>query len=377
MRQLPPFALEMRFSKWEFSARFNMAGSDMESMSLEELLQLASPQRQEQWHKLWLGYTETWGLPELRQAIAATYEKVAPEDVLCFAGAEEGIFCAMNALLQSGDHALVCCPNYQSAESLPMSLCEVSGLALHPEDGWQFDPDELKRQLRPQTRLVSINFPNNPTGAVLERERFDILVELCQERGIRLFSDEVYRGMERAPGRRLPAAVDVCETGLSLGVMSKAYGLPGLRIGWIACRDRELLQRMERMKHYLSICNSAPSELLALMALEAGDELLRRNMTLAEANRHLLREFFRREPDFFEWYEPDAGCIAFPRYLGGEGVTAYCDKLVQEQGVLLMPADVFSSQLCQTPQDRFRVGYGRLFTPQALKAWKRFHGHVA
>jgi len=377
MRHLPPFALEVRFSRWEFSAKYNAAGSDMESMSVEQLLELASPARREQWPQQWLGYTETWGAPELRQAIAATYETVAPEDVLCFAGAEEGIFCAMHALLQAGDHAIVCHPNYQSAEALPASLCDVSGLALHPGDGWQLDPDELRAGLRPETRLLSVNFPNNPTGAVLERDRFDAMISVCNERGLWLFSDEVYRGMERDEARRLPAAVDVCERGLSLGVMSKAYGLPGLRIGWIACRDRELLQRMERMKHYLSICNSAVSEFLALVALECGDEILRRNMTLAEANRNLLREFFRREPDLFEWYEPDAGCVAFPRYLGADGVDAFCDRLVQEQGVLLMPASVFQSRLGEVPQDRFRVGYGRLFLPQALAAWKRFHGHVA
>lgn len=372
MRHLPPFALEARFSRWEFTARYNMAGSDMESMELRQLLALASPQRQEQWQRLWLGYTETWGAPELRQAIAATYTNPPPENVLCFSGAEEGIFCAMHALLDSGDHALVCHPNYQSAESLPASLCEVSGLPLLPEDNWNLDPNTLRKELRPNSKLLSINFPNNPTGASLEPERFAAVVDICREHGLWLFSDEVYRGMEIDPQRRLPAAVEAYEKGLSLGVMSKAYGLPGLRIGWIACQDRDLLQRMERMKHYLSICNSAPGELLALMALEAGETLLERNRALAATNRALLREFFARHAALLQWYEPDAGCVAFPRYLGGDGVEAFCDRLVEQSGVLLMPASVFQSRCGEVPKDRFRVGYGRSFLPQALEKWENW-----
>ncbi len=375
MRHLPPFALEARFSRWEFRARYNAAGSDMESLPLERLLEMATPGRREQWHKLHLGYTETWGAPELREAIAATYETVTADQVLCFAGAEEGIFCAMNGLLTPDDHALICYPNYQSAESLPASICHVSGIPLRPRDDWNLDPDDVRRAVTARTKLLCVNFPNNPTGAVLARERFDAMVDTCNTHGLWLFSDEVYRGMERDPQRRLPAAVDVCERGVSLGVMSKAYGLPGLRIGWIACKDRKFLRHMERMKHYLSICNSAPSELLALMALEAGETILQRNLKLAEQNRELLRAFFSRHDDLYEWYEPDAGCVAFPRYLGADGpngADAFCDRLVQEAGVLLMPASVFASQLGDVPQERFRVGYGRNSFPDAVNAWEKW-----
>lgn len=344
----------------------------MESLPISELLAMASPERREQWDKLSLGYTETWGAPALRQAIAGLYDGLGPENVLCFAGAEEGIFIAMHALLQAGDHALVCHPNYQSAETLPMSLCDVSGLKLHEEDGWNLDMGEVQAAMRPATKLVSINFPNNPTGAILERDRYDALVEMCRKQGAWLFSDEVYRGMERDAASRLPAAASIYERGISLGVMSKAYGLAGLRIGWIACQDTELLQRMERFKHYLSICNSAPSELLALIALEAGDALLERNRVLAGENRELLRDFFARHAGLFEWYEPDAGCVAFSRYLGNEGVDAFADKLVEQAGVLLMPASVFQSRLGEVPADRFRVGYGRSFFPEALDVWEEW-----
>ncbi len=142
--------------------------------------------------------------------------------------------------------------------------------------------------LRPNTKLVSINFPNNPTGSVLERGRFDELVGLCRKRGLYLFSDEVYRLIERDESIRLPQVGDVYERGLSLNVMSKAYGLPGLRIGWIMSRDRDVLQRMERYKHYLSICNSAPSEYLAAAALRGRIGFGRK---IVEAGNAAMREY--------------------------------------------------------------------------------------
>jgi aspartate/methionine/tyrosine aminotransferase len=371
MRSLRPFALEEYFSRWEFTARYNVGGSDMQSMPLAELLSLASDEQREAWDRLSLGYTETWGAPLLRETIAARYEGLGPENVLCFAGAEEGIFCAMHALLAPGDHAVVCVPNYQSSESLPLSICEVSGLPLRSENHWQPDLDELKALLRPNTRVVSVNFPNNPTGALLSRACFEELVAICRERGIHLFSDEVYRGLEHDPGRRLPQAAACYERGVSLNVMSKAYGLAGLRIGWIASQDTALLQSMERFKHYLSICNSAPSEYLACIALTASETILERNRGLLAANLELLQAFMARHAEQFDWYTPEAGCIAFPRHLGAEGADAMCDQLVRQCGVLLIPGSKFQSRVGAVDPNRFRVGFGRGFFPEALEVWER------
>ena len=212
----------------------------------------------------------------MRAEIAATYADAEPEDILCFAGAEEAIYLAMRTLLEPSDHVVVLTPNYQAAETIPLSVCEVTGVALRPEDDWALDVDAVERALRPNTRMVSVNFPNNPTGAVPSLDSWHRLVRLCDERGITLFSDEVYRGLElEVPS--LPQATDLSGTALSLNVMSKAYGLPGLRIGWIACRDRAVLDRLERAKHYTTICNSAPSEVLALIGLRARERLLERN----------------------------------------------------------------------------------------------------
>lgn len=366
MTALPDFRLETYFSRWEFRARYNLAASDAQSMTLSALLELAEPADRVAFESLSLGYTQTYGEPALRDAIAATYEQRQAADVLCFAGAEEGVYVAMRVLLEPGDHAIVVTPNYQSAETVPAAICAVTGIALDPDDDWSLDIDAVAAAIRPNTRLVSINFPHNPTGKILERERFDALVALCRRHGIWLFSDEVYRGLGASGSMHLPHAADVYERGVSLGVMSKAYGLPGLRIGWIAFADRSLLQRMERYKHYTSICNAGPSEHLALIALKAGNIILERQRRLLDANLALLDAFFATWRDRFAWYRPDGGCIAYPRYLGSEGVDAFAASLVEEAGVLLLPATHYRSTLTPTPTDRFRIGFGRTDLAEGL-----------
>ncbi|GHJ36877.1 aminotransferase class I/II-fold pyridoxal phosphate-dependent enzyme [Streptomyces sp. TS71-3] len=369
MTRLPDFRLESYFSRWEFTARYHMTASDAQTMTLRELLDLAGDEDRAAFESLSLGYTETFGAPDLREAIAATYDRADAADVLCFAGAEEGLYLAMQVLLDAGDHAVVITPNYQAAETVPRSLCEVTGVALDPGDDWALDLDEVRAALRPNTRVVSVNFPHNPTGKVLGAADFAALARLCDERGIRLFSDEVYRGLERDRDRTLPQAADLSERALSLNVTSKALGLPGLRIGWIACRDRELLSRLERAKHYTTICNAAPSEFLARIALEARAAILERNRALIARNLPLFDAFFAEHPDLFEWRAPDGGCVAFPRYLGPEGVEEFCARLVAEAGVLLLPAGVYRSDLTPTPTDRFRIGVGRAHPEEGLAAF--------
>lgn len=365
---LPEFRLEKFFRDWEFKARHHLTASDAESCRLDELFEDPG-----ELLGLHLGYIPSEGGPKLRQAIAATYSGLEPDQVLAFCGAEEGLYCAMHALLGRDDHAIVTTPNYQAMEELPLSLCHsVSPLALRAENQWDLDLDELRSLLRPNTRLLAVNFPNNPTGKVLCSERWRALLELVRERQIWLFSDEVYRGLERDPAHTLVQAADVYERALSLNVMSKAYGLPGLRIGWIACQDRDLLEKMLKIKHYLSICNSAPSELIATRALGRGPEILARNRALTVENLALWDEFFAAYPDLFEWWAPEGGCVAFPRYLGRQGVEWWCQRLLQEAGVLLLPASIYRSRLGPTPVDRFRLGYGRRGLAEGLAALGRF-----
>jgi len=370
MSKLPDFKLETYMSRWEFNSRYHMTASDVETLSLRELLELATPEDRAAWDELRLGYIETFGTPALRQAVATTYDKIVADDILAFAGIEEGIFAAMQALLDRDDHAVVVTPNYQSAETLPLSICATDGVPLEAGNAWALDLDLLRRKLRPNTKLIYVNFPHNPTGKVIAPAQFNELIELCRQRGIYLLSDEVYRGLERDPARQLPQAADLYERGLSINVMSKAYGLPGLRVGWIACRDHDVLTRMERIKHYLSICNAGPSEHLAVIALKARERILKRNRDLLAENLASMNVFFDEFSDLFDWSIPDGGCIAYPRYKGKEGVETFCRRLAEEDGIILLPASIYQSELTDTPTDRFRIGFGRSYIAEGLSAMR-------
>jgi aspartate/methionine/tyrosine aminotransferase len=372
------FALEVYFSKWEFAAKYNLAGSDGENMTLAELLALAGPEDRAALESLSLGYTETFGAPALRAEIAQTYDTVGPQHLLCFAGAEEGIYVAMKVLLNPGDHAIVITPNYQAAETVPLSICEVTGVPLDIDRNWELDVDLLRAALRPNTKLISINFPNNPTGKIIPRAVFDAIVDICRSRGIWLFSDEVYRLIERDPALRLPQAVDAYERGVSLNVMSKAYGLAGLRIGWLACKDRAMLVRFEHSKHFLSICNSAPSEVLARIALKARQKILDRNRKVIRDNLTALDAFFADYAHLFDWREPDGGCVAFIRYKGQEGGEEFTRRLVEESGVLFLPSSIYRSELGPVPENCLRVGFGRSHVPKGfaeLRNWLELKHH--
>lgn len=370
---LPDFRLEVYLGEWEFKARYHLTASDAETLTIGEVLELASPEEREAFESLPLGYTPVPGSEELREAVAATYDVVEPAHVLTFAGAQEGLFWALQELVGPGDHAVVTVPNYQSTESVPLAAgAEVSGLLLRADNGWGLDLEELEELLRPNTRLVAVNFPNNPTGGVAGAADFRRLAELCDERGIRLLSDEVYRGVELDPAGALPQAADLSQTALSLNVMSKAYGLPGLRIGWLASRDTVLLERLERRKHYTSICNAGPSEALATIALRNGEQLRARTRETLAANRPVFDAFFADWPELFEWEPPAGGCVCFPRYLGDDGVEDFCRALLAEAGVVLLPANIFASALAEVPADRFRIGLGRRNPEPALAALAEF-----
>ena len=368
MTTLPDFKLETHFSRWEFKAKYHMTASDAQSMSMRDLLAMATPQEREAFEGMWLGYTETFGAPDLRETIATLYNNRQASEVLCFAGASEGIFAANSVILDKDSHAIVVTPNYQSHESLPATICEATGVPLDENDGWSLDIDRVAAAVRPTTKLVTINFPHNPTGAILDPDRYQALVDLCRKHGIYILHDEIFHGLGASGTRHLPYIADVYERGLSLNVMSKAYGLPGLRIGWIACADHDVISKMERLKHYLSICNSGPSERLTQIALNNRGKILKRNCQIIDENLPKWDTFFNRYPDHFDWQHPDGSCMAYPRYKGSEGVEKFCESLVEESGVLLLPGTVYQSQLTQTPTDRFRLGFGRSGLDEGLTA---------
>lgn len=361
------FALERFFARYEFNVRYSLCSSDAESMAVRELLEM-EPGATEAFQNVWLGYTQSPGDPELRRIIASLYERIGEGDVLVHTGAQEAIFTFMNALLLPGDHAIVQFPAYQSHYAIAEAIgAEVSRWHADLDHGGAPDLDELAALIRPTTRAVVIATPNNPTGYCLGSHELNAIVSIARHHGLYVLADEVYRGSEREPGERPPSVCDLYERAVSLGGTAKAHGLAGLRIGWIATRDRQLYQAMAAFKDYLSICNAGPSEFLARVALRHQERLFERTRRITQKNLDLLDAFFRRH-DRFEWVRPRAGTTAFPRYLAGSA-ERFCADLVTRSGVLLLPSTIYDAG-----DDRFRIGYGRRTMPKALETLEAYLG---
>jgi len=367
--RIADFALERYFARWEFAAEHLLCASDVQAYPMAELLALADDETRALWDGLELGYTESTGHPLLRREIAALYETIEPDDVLTFAGAEEAIFCLANVLLGPGDHAIVTWPAYQSLYEVGRAAgAEVTLHELHESDSWAIDVDRLRAQVTPATRLIVVNLPHNPTGMLADRATYDSIVAIAAESGAHLLVDEVYRSLEFDEAGRLPTGADVLDRGISLGVMSKAYAMAGLRIGWLATHDRGLLGRLMAFKDYTTICSSAPSEILSIIALRAGPQVLARSRGIIAANLELLDAFFDDWADRFTWVRPRAGSIGFARLtVPGVRIDEWAAELVQAEGVLLVPGSVF-----EYPGNHFRIGFGRTDMPEALGRLEAF-----
>ncbi len=360
--QIAPFQLERFFAQHEFNVQHVLSASDCESLSLPELLELADREGQQLWAKLGLGYTKSLGHPLLRREIAGLYQTISPADVLV-AAPEEAIFLALNALLRPGDHLIVTFPAYQSLYEIAQSLgCQVTRWRLEPrKNGWELDLGFLRDQIQENTRLILVNFPHNPTGFVPPRELLEAIVQIARESNLPLFSDEMYWRLEHRPEARLPAVCDLYERGISLFGLSKSFGLPGLRIGWLATRDRETLARAAVLKDYTTICNSAPSEVLAIIALRASEVLFQRNLDIIQRNLNAARAFFVQHAHLFGWLEPHGGSIMFPRYTGAGSVEQFCQQVLEQESVLIIPGTLFEFP------GHLRLGLGRKDTPAALE----------
>jgi len=366
--KIEPFDLERYFAKHEFSAQFLLSSSDCESRKMSELLALADAETARRWKDLRLGYTESPGHPLLREAIAETYDHVRAEEVLVVVP-EEGIFLLMHGLLQPGDHVICTFPGYQSLYEVARSIgCEVSTWEPDEERGWRFDVEELKEKMQSNTKLVVVNFPHNPTGYVPQREDFEAILDVLREREVHLLSDEMYRLLEIDEGVILPAACDMYERAVSLSGMSKAFGLPGLRIGWLASHDTNALKRVAELKDYTTICNAAPSEVLAIIALRRRSDILREQGERVSRNVRVLDAFFGKYQALFKWNRPIGGSVCFPRVLVVEDTSSFCEELIEATGIMVVPSSQF-----QYGRHHVRIGFGREDLPQVVE---RFGGYL-
>ena len=358
--EIPPFRIEEFMGQHEFRAKYLLSSSDAESQTLGELLAL-EPGAHDAFLRTGCGYTESPGAPYLREVLATIYEQIRPDQLIVVSAAEEAIFLFYHALLAPGDHAIVETPCYESALTIPASTgAEVSQWRRKPHNAWAHDFAELESLIRPKTRAIYINSPHNPTGLLMPSQIFRAVLELASRHNFYVFSDEVYRELEHDPRTRLPAACDLYERAISLGSVSKTYGLPGLRLGWLACHDTALLQKIVSLKHYTTICSSAPSEFLTALAFRHRQKLIDRNLQIVLRNLRQLSAFFSRHAVLFEWTPPNAATIGFARFKPEKDVQALCEQLIREASVLLLPGTVYDE-----PR-HIRFGYGRRNLPESL-----------
>ena len=365
--RIEPFLTEQFFTQYEFSAPHLLASSDCETMAIGELLQMAGSTLDE-FAKVTLGYTESQGDPQLRSQVAGMYTDIGKEDVVILTSPVEGIYLAMQTLLESDDEVIALRPAYDALNNVARHLCRevIPWNLVARTDQWELDFDQLESMIGPQTRMIVVNFPHNPTGFVPSAAEFERLITLARANDIWLFCDEIYRGLEF--DTPIPSAADRYEKSVVLGGLSKTYGLPGLRAGWLVIRNATLRDELINWKHYTTICPAAPTEFLASQALLVKEQLASRSKSIIQRNLELCEQFFSRFPDHFTWRRPRAGSVAFVELnllnFGYASATAYCHHLAQNDGIVLLPGK------CLGFDDSFvRFGLGRASFQSALEAF--------
>ena len=366
---IKPFATETFFARYEFSTPHLLCASDCETLTTGELLRLAGMDAADLLGQR-LSYTDSQGDPALRAAIATLYDSVAAEEIVMLGAPEEGIYLTMRTLLEPGDHVVALTPAYDSLVNLAEHVSgNVTPWPVRPTPGgWELDPAELARLLRPDTRLIIVNFPHNPTGYLPAAETWAALLDIARNHSAWLLCDEMYRGLEGNPADRLPSAADGYERAIVLSGLSKTHGLPGLRVGWLIVRDAATRAALINWKHYTTICPPAPSERLALAALQAHEPLVERSRGIIAGNLQLAEAFFARHSAQFAWRAPRAGSVALVGLRGVASATDYCHALARDAGVLLLPGPYLGAA-----DDSVRFGFGRLRFGAALE---RYEGYL-
>uniref|UniRef100_A0A7S2SE60 Aminotransferase class I/classII large domain-containing protein n=1 Tax=Mucochytrium quahogii TaxID=96639 RepID=A0A7S2SE60_9STRA len=372
-----PFALERYFAKYEFTAPHLGCCSDCEPLTMKELIAMADADSLNKWENLSLGYTESNGLPELRDEVASMYNATISQgendgwevdkDNVFVVAPEEGIYITVRAVLQKGDHVVFPSPCYQSMSEIAKSIgCVLNSWEQETDKQGaltHFSVDRLRKLVTKDTKLVIVNFPHNPTGAMVSRKQWAEIMEICRENGCYLLSDEMYWGLEYNPQEtQLIPACKIYDKAISLSGMSKSLALPGLRIGWLVTQDNDLLRSLKTLKDYTTICPPAPSEILSLMALRARDRIIARNLEIIGAGLEAAKVFFAKHSDKFYFTPPVAGTICFPRLLTG-CTYEFCTNLAEKHGIVLLPSSVYG--LPHDPQC-FRLGLGRRNVPSIL-----------
>ncbi len=369
--KIASFKTEHFFAQYEFKTPYQLCNSDCETTTVEVLLKLAGVSLDELC-QLSLGYTETLGHPQLRAAIAETYTQSGTDDVVMLATPVEGIYLVARAALNPGDEVIVLSPAYDALINMfehVVGTENVRRWKFSPDESnthWELDFDQLRSLISPKTKMLVVNFPHNPTGYLPTQNQLNEIANVVEQNNLILFCDEMYFGLVHSGTAEITSAADVSERAIVLSGLSKTYGLPGLRTGWLVIQDEALRQNIINWKFYTSICASAPSEFLALAAWKIRDQLRDRSIAQIEHNLQLADPFFARWPDLFSWRKPMAGSTALVG-VNVPSVKDFAAQLAEEAGVLILPAATLGSD-----DQHMRMGFGRAGFGEALEKFEAY-----
>jgi aspartate/methionine/tyrosine aminotransferase len=357
---LEPFALERWMTTKETRVGHDIAESGILPLSVDQLLAFEPPDERERiltrLLEMPLGYAEARGSEALRAALAATYRDVSPDAILVTTGAIEANFLLFATLLRPGDHVVAVFPAYQQLYSVPAALgCEVSHWEVRAaaDGGFWFDLDEVERLVNARTRLIVVNTPHNPTGALLSAEDIKRLYGVAERTGAVLLCDEAYRWLDIPGGEPLaPPARDLGPGAISVGTFSKPFGLPGLRVGWLAATP-EIAAACWATRDYVSLSPAKLSDALALLALKHREQIVERNHRIVATNLEIANRWFAEHDPLVSWTPPRAGLLALMRYALDVPSLDLANRLAEEQGVMLAPGSAFGYE------GHLRLGIGQ------------------
>lgn len=365
--KIKDFKLERYFAKYEFSAKYLISSSDCDAYSLEYILNCANDTELELYKNIKFSYADSAGSDFLRSSIAKQYDTINDREVMVMSPGEAN-YILMNVLLEKGDEVVCMAPAYQSlfqvAESIGANLKfwnpEFHGNAIY------YNPSTLNDLVSSKTKLIIVNFPHNPTGFIPTRSDLQEIIEIARKRNIVLFSDEMYHQLVHNPSNDIPALCDLYENAISLWGMAKSFGLAGMRIGWLATKRKDLLSKIGSYKDYLTICNNAAAEVLTYIALNHKDKFIQPNIQKIIKNKDAFKSFVARHNTKLEFYDTQAGSTALVKLNVAMSSYDYCEKLVREKNIMMIPSEMFDFG-----SQHVRIGFGRENFEEVLGAWER------
>jgi aspartate/methionine/tyrosine aminotransferase len=353
------FTLERWMSTWETVAKFDIAESGIYPLTTRELLDfLPSDKRravEDQLLDLRLGYTEARGTARLRADLAATYDDVSPDQILVTTGAIEANYLLVNSLLEASDHVVAVYPAYQQLYSVAKAVgCNVSLWKIVEDGGmYRFDLDELDRLVTPQTKMIVINTPNNPTGALLSVGDLKRIYALAESVDAWVLCDEAYRWLDIPGGEPLaPPMRNLGSRAISVGTVSKPFGLPGLRIGWLAATE-EIVKACWSARDYISLSPGGHADFLASVALRVRDRIVARNHAIVQQNLDYAEGWFARHSELASWSAPRGGLLALLKYNVDLPSDEVANTLAADYSVMLAPGSTFEYE------GHLRIGIGQ------------------